>query len=57
MAGQQSGRPKGSPTLRAVVWLQPGVDPLVLDEDGVMLETFVTLGAFVDSRLLPSARR
>lgn len=47
VTGQQSGRSESSPTLGAVVWLQPSVDSLVFDEDRVMLEAFVTLGAFM----------
>lgn len=52
MAGQQGGCPESPAALGAVVRLQPAVHSLVLDEDGVVLEAFVTLGAFVQPRLL-----
>lgn len=45
---QQSGCPESPPTLGAVVGLQPAVYPLMLNEHRVMLETFITLGAFMD---------
>lgn len=47
VTSQQCGGPERPPALRAVVRLQPTVDPLVLDEDGLMLETFVTLRTFM----------
>lgn len=52
VAGQESGCSESPATLRAVVRLQPTVDSLVFDEDRVVLEAFVTLGAFVHPRLL-----
>lgn len=57
VTGQERGCPERPPTLRAVVGLQPAVDPLVLHEDGVILEAFVTFGALEHPRLLPSAGR
>lgn len=45
---QQSGCPESPPALGAVVGLQPAVDPLMLDEHRVMLETFITLWTFMD---------
>lgn len=47
VAGQQRGRPEGSAALGAVVRLEARVEPLVLDEDRVVLEHLVALGAFV----------
>lgn len=57
MTGQEGGCPESPPTLRAVVGLQPAVDPLVLHEDRVILEALVTFGALEQPRLLPPARR
>lgn len=57
MTSQERGCPECPPTLRAVIGLQPTVDPLVFHEDGVILEAFVTFGAFEHPRLLPSAWR
>lgn len=56
VTSQQGGCSERPPTLRAVVRLQAAVQPPVLDEDGTMLETFVALGAFVDTGLMPTAR-
>lgn len=47
MAGQEGGCPESPAALGAVVRLQAAVHALVLDEDGVVLEALVTLGAFV----------
>lgn len=57
VAGQERGGPEGPPTLGAVVGLQPTVDPLVFQEDRVILEALVAFGALEHPRLLPSARR
>lgn len=51
VAGQQRSRSKSSPTLGAIKRMEPRVNPLVFNEDGVMFETFVALGAFMHSRL------
>lgn len=56
VAGQQRGGSERPAALGAVVGLQPAVHPLVLQQDGVVLEALVTLGAFVRPRLLPPAR-
>lgn len=56
VAGQERGGPEGPPTLGAVVGLQPTVDPLVFQEDRVILEALVAFGALEHPRLLPSAR-
>lgn len=52
MAGQEGSCPESPAALGAVVRLQAAVHALVLHEDGVVLEAFVTLGAFVQPRLL-----
>lgn len=49
VSSKQSGCSESPPALRAVVGLQPAVDSLMFNEDRVMLEALVTLGAFMDS--------
>lgn len=52
VAGQQGGGAKGPAAFGAVVGLQSAVNPLVLDENRVVLEALVALGTLVHARLL-----